>query len=92
MRACAIRICAAPAPPSFPPLTDAAAGWVPLEVPAGAAVLLHGACVHASAANTSPASRHAYSVHFVEAGAAWAPDNWMHRAPDFPPVPLDAAA
>jgi ectoine hydroxylase-related dioxygenase (phytanoyl-CoA dioxygenase family) len=67
---------------------DERSGYVPLEVPAGSAVLLHGACVHASAANTSATSRHAYSLHFVEADAAWAKDNWMHRAPDFPPVPL----
>ena len=80
----------APGPPSFPPLPDgdSSDAWVPLEVPAGAAVVLHGALVHASKANTSAASRHAYSVHFVEADARWADDNWMHRAPSFPPVPL----
>ena len=77
-----------PSPPSFPRPVDESSGDVPLEVPAGAAVLLHGACVHASAANTSADSRHAYSLHFVEADATWAHDNWMHRAPDFPTVPL----
>jgi phytanoyl-CoA hydroxylase len=75
------------APPTWSEVSEAN-GWLPLEVPAGGAVVLHGACVHASAANTSAASRHAYSVHFVEADATWAHDNWMHRAPDFPPVPL----
>ena len=77
-----------PSPPEFPRPVDERSGYVALEVPAGTAVLLHGACVHASAANTSSDSRHAYSVHFVEADAEWAKDNWMHRAPHFPPVPL----
>ena len=75
------------APPALGRI-DEAGGWLPLCVPAGGAVLLHGAVVHASHANTSGASRHAYSVHFVEADAEWRADNWMHRAPDFPPVPL----
>ena len=77
-----------PSPPEFPRPVDESSGYVALEVPAGTAVLLHGACVHASAANASSDSRHAYSVHFVEAAAEWAKDNWMHRAPTFPPVPL----
>jgi phytanoyl-CoA hydroxylase len=80
-------------PPRFPSIADEdAGGYIPLEVPAGTAVLLHGATVHASAANVSPRSRHAFSVHYVEADATWAETNWMHRAPDFPAVPLEAGA
>jgi hypothetical protein len=49
----------------------------PVEVKAGALVLLHGCNVHYSAENTSPVSRHAYSIHVVESAAtAWSPDNW----------------
>ena len=44
------------------------AQFVPLEVPAGTMVLLHGENVHYSAPNTSDVSRHAYSVHFVVRG------------------------
>lgn len=56
-------------------------GGVPLEVPAGTLVLLHGALVHYSHANTSPTQRHAYTLHVVEGSpfAHWAKDNWMQR-------------
>jgi hypothetical protein len=54
------------------------AKFVPLECPAGTLVLLHGENVHYSAENTSPISRHSYSMHVVESapGVAWSPDNW----------------
>lgn len=76
-------------PPEYPPFgEDSQSGWVPLEANAGTAVLLHGATVHASAANTSLASRHAYSVHYVDAEATWQPTNWLQRDEDFPAVAL----
>jgi phytanoyl-CoA hydroxylase len=78
------------APPAFPRPVGPEAGYLPLEVAAGDAVLLHGATVHASAANTSDSSRHAYSVHYIEADAAWAHDNWMQRAPGWAATPLPA--
>jgi phytanoyl-CoA hydroxylase len=57
------------------------AGAVPLETPAGCLVLLHAAVVHFSEANTSPASRHAYSIHVVEGGkgVVYPADNWLQR-------------
>jgi phytanoyl-CoA hydroxylase len=58
---------------------------VPLEVKKGALVLLHGLLPHLSRANRSPRSRHAYTLHVVEAGARYPEDNWLHRAPDLPP-------
>lgn len=62
----------------------------PLETPAGTLVLLHGANVHGSNANTSRVSRHAYSMHVVEGapGWTWLPDNWLQRRPDLPFEPL----
>lgn len=50
--------------------------WV--QCKAGALVVLHGANVHFSHENTSPQSRHAYSMHVVEGTSAthWAADNW----------------
>lgn len=66
--------------------------FVPLEVPAGTLVVLHGENVHASAENTSPLSRHAYSVHYVSGKAAWQPENWLQRPADFPFQPLGADA
>ncbi len=52
--------------------------FVPLEVPSGSLVLLHGANVHFSYSNTSPQSRHAYSMHVIEGapGTNYLPDNW----------------
>jgi phytanoyl-CoA hydroxylase len=72
------------------------AGGVPLEIPAGTLVLLHASLVHWSHANTSPASRHAYSIHLVEGGKGvqYPPDNWLQRedgAP-FPALYDDEAA
>jgi phytanoyl-CoA hydroxylase len=57
------------------------AGAVPLEIPAGALVLLHNSLVHYSEANNSERSRLAYSIHLVEgAGSVTYPkDNWLQR-------------
>ena len=63
---------------------------VPLEVEAGTLVVLHGQLVHFSHQNTSPASRHAYTMHVVEGGAGttWSPENWLQRPADLPLEPL----
>jgi phytanoyl-CoA hydroxylase len=56
------------------------AGGVPLEVPRGTLVVLHGDLVHWSFANTSAESRHAYTLHVVEGNRVtheWASDNWI---------------
>lgn len=50
--------------------------FVPLEVPAGTLVVLHGAVVHFSEENTSPKSRHAYTVHYIDAESRWDEANW----------------
>jgi phytanoyl-CoA hydroxylase len=60
-------------------------GLVPLEVKKGSLVLLHGLLPHLSRANRSPRSRHAYTLHVVEADARYPEDNWLRRAPDNPP-------
>ena len=58
-------------------------GAVPLHTPAGS--LLHHAVVHFSHANTSDASRYAYSIHVVDVTAEWPADNWLQReASGFP--------
>lgn len=60
-------------------------GMVPLEVEKGTLLVLHGLLPHKSGANTSPRSRHAYSVHLVEGTAPWPEDNWLRRSPSLPP-------
>jgi len=60
------------------------AGEVPIEVPRGTLVVLHGLLPHRSDANRSPVSRHAYSVHVIERGASYPDDNWLQRGPGTP--------
>ena len=65
------------------PWPDASSA-VALEVPAGTLVCLHGLLPHYSAPNRSARSRHAYTLHAVDAGSAWAADNWLRRRPELP--------
>lgn len=59
-------------------------GLVPLEAPRGTLVLLDGALPHLSGANASDKSRHAYTLHVVDATADYPADNWLQR----PGLPL----
>ncbi|SDG09371.1 phytanoyl-CoA dioxygenase family protein [Thalassobaculum litoreum] len=59
-------------------------GFVPLPARKGTLVVLHGLLPHGSAANTSPRSRMAYTLHMVDGAAAWHPGNWIRRRPDDP--------
>ncbi|WP_425256709.1 phytanoyl-CoA dioxygenase family protein [Rubrivivax sp. RP6-9] len=53
---------------------------VPLPVPAGTLVLFHGLLPHYSAANRSPRSRLAYTLHVTDGRAAYAASNWLQRS------------
>jgi len=55
----------------------------PIEVRRGTLVVLHGLLPHASSANRSSRSRHAYALHLIDGHAAYSADNWLQR-PDFP--------
>jgi phytanoyl-CoA hydroxylase len=63
-------------------------GLVPLEVPAGTLVVLNGTLPHRSGPNRSDRSRHAYTLHVIERGAAYPEDNWLQR----PGLPLRPVA
>ncbi|MFY9513552.1 MAG: phytanoyl-CoA dioxygenase family protein [Rubrivivax sp.] len=58
---------------------------VPLPVPAGTLVLFHGLLPHYSAANRSPRSRLAYTLHVTDGRSVYAPGNWLQRSPGFAP-------
>eukprot|EP01132_Coremiostelium_polycephalum_P000561 gene561-706_t len=60
--------------------------FVALECPKGSVILLDGAVQHYSEPNTSPESRHAYTLHFIEGDgtAVYEPDNWLQRPESFP--------
>jgi phytanoyl-CoA hydroxylase len=71
-------------------MLDGDAEWdearlVPLEVGKGTLIVLHGLLPHMSRANLSTRSRHAYSVHVIDADCRYPEDNWLQRAPDMPP-------
>ncbi len=63
---------------------------VPIEVPAGTLVVLHGLLPHWSDINRSPKSRHAYSVHCISAAADYPSWNWLQRPASMPLRPLAA--
>jgi phytanoyl-CoA hydroxylase len=70
---------------------------VPLEAEKGTMVLLHGLLPHWSDVNRSERSRHAYTVHVIDAAADYPAENWLQRHdPDLPfrgfaPAPEPAA-
>ncbi len=68
----------------FDPEQYPSEGEVALEAEKGTLVILHGLLPHRSEANRSERSRHAYTLHAVEAGAHYRPDNWLQRRPDLP--------
>ncbi len=50
----------------------------------GDMVLLHGRLPHASTANRSSRSRHAYTLHVIDGACRYTDDNWLRRSPDMP--------
>lgn len=62
--------------------------FLPLEVPKGTIVVLHGALPHGSAPNRSEISRHAYTLHLIDGACHYPADNWLQRGPDMPLRPL----
>ncbi len=52
---------------------------IPLEVKAGTLVLLNGLLPHLSYENRSSKSRHAYSIHVIDAACDYPKDNWLQN-------------
>ena len=59
-------------------------GYIPLEVPRGTLVLLHGLLPHKSEMNTSAHSRYAFTLHVIEGNADYGAENWLQRTPELP--------
>jgi phytanoyl-CoA hydroxylase len=51
----------------------------PVEVDAGTLIVMHGRLPHYSAPNRSATSRHAYTLHAVDARTRYSPANWLQR-------------
>ncbi len=60
-----------------------------LPVPAGTLLCLHGLLPHFSAANRSPHSRLAYTLHATDARATYSPLNWLQPSPGMAPRGLE---
>ncbi len=56
----------------------------PLEVEKGTLIVLHGLLPHLSRENRSPKSRHAYTLHVIEASAHYPSNNWLRRSAEMP--------
>jgi phytanoyl-CoA hydroxylase len=57
---------------------------IPLEVKKGTLIVLHGLLPHMSRANRSAKSRHAYTLHLMDASSHYPADNWLQRSPSLP--------
>jgi len=59
--------------------------FLPTEVKAGTAILIHGDVVHASTHNHSERSRYIYTFHLIERkGADYPTSNWLQSKKHFP--------
>jgi phytanoyl-CoA hydroxylase len=56
----------------------------PLEVSKGTLIVLNGFLPHKSLANTSPKSRHAYTLHVISGACDYPVDNWLQRSAAMP--------
>jgi len=56
---------------------------VPLEVKKGTLIVIHGHLPHMSYMNTSPKSRHAFTLHVIDASSTFSKLNWLRRSEDF---------
>jgi len=56
----------------------------PLEVKQGTVIVLHGLLPHLSRENGSPRSRHAFTLHVIDASANYPASNWLQRSAEMP--------
>jgi phytanoyl-CoA hydroxylase len=56
----------------------------PLEVKKGSLIVLHPLLPHLSRENKSSRSRHAYTLHVIDAGTEYSKDNWLQRPVEMP--------
>ncbi len=57
---------------------------VPLQIKKGGVIALHSRLPHMSYQNKSGKSRHAYTLHVMDARARYLDDNWLRRASHMP--------
>ena len=57
---------------------------VPVEAKAGTLVVFNGRSPHMSEANRSDKSRHAYTLHIIDADSHYPANNWLQRTAELP--------
>jgi phytanoyl-CoA hydroxylase len=57
----------------------------PLEVEKGSLIVLHPLLPHLSRENRSAKSRHAYTLHVIDASSDYPASNWLQRSPELRP-------
>lgn len=57
---------------------------IPLAVPRGSLIVLHGLLPHMSQENVSSRSRHAYTLHVISGDDNYPEDNWLKRPSHMP--------
>ena len=57
---------------------------VPLEVEKGSVIVLNGLLPHLSRENHSTKSRHAYTLHVIDATSEYPASNWLQRSAELP--------
>lgn len=57
---------------------------VPLEVEKGTVIVLNGLLPHLSRENRSSRSRHAYTLHVIDASSEYPASNWLQRSEEMP--------
>jgi phytanoyl-CoA hydroxylase len=57
---------------------------IPLEVEKGTVIVLHGLLPHLSRENRSSRSRHAYTLHVIDASSEYPLNNWLQRSKKVP--------
>ncbi len=63
---------------------------LPAEAAAGTLVVFDGRTPHLSAANRSPKSRHAYTLHVIDRSCRYPAQNWLQRGDHLPLRGFDA--
>jgi phytanoyl-CoA hydroxylase len=56
----------------------------PLEVKKGTLIVVHGLLPHLSRENRSAKSRHAYTLHVIDASSDYPANNWLQRSAEMP--------
>jgi len=65
---------------------------LPLEVKKGTLIVLHPLLPHLSRENRSEKSRHAYTLHVIDAATHYPKENWLQRSPEMLPRGFDRGA